>query len=182
MNKSMKKTMEEEKKSFMDNAKGFLSSWKDDYTKKNKDILERKKIRDEEAEAMKKKMKETFDEVKTELSGKAKDIAEVVNKELAEFSEAIKKGSAEISQQLELEKHLEQLNFFLKDAGSKGVEKFKDLSEEVKNKVKEFKSRENQNNEMDNIKNKAENLNTQNIDDLNKEANKLFDDLENKTD
>ncbi|MCF6243311.1 MAG: hypothetical protein L3J74_18490, partial [Bacteroidales bacterium] len=124
--------MEEEKKSFMDNAKGFLSSWKDDYTKKNKDILDRKKKRDEDAEAMKEKMKETFEEIKTELSGKAKDIAEVVNKELAEFSEAVKKGSAELSQQLELEKHLEQLNFFLKDAGSKGVEKFKQLSEEVK--------------------------------------------------
>ncbi len=172
--------MEEEKKSFMDNAKGFLSSWKDDYTEKNKDILERKKKRDEEAEAMKKKMKETFEEIKTELSGKAKDIAEVVNKELAEFSEAVKKGSAELSQQLELEKHLEQLGFFLKDAGSKGVEKFKQLSEEVKKTVKEFNTKENQDKEMNDIKNKAENSDIKSIDDLTNEANQLFDDLENK--
>lgn len=168
--------MEEEKKSFMDNAKGFLSSWKNDYAKKNKAILDRKKEREEEAEAMKQKMKETFEEIKTELTGKAKDIAEVVNKELAEFSEAVKKGSAELSQQLELEKHLEQLVFFLKDAGHEGIEKFKQLSEELKNNIKEFKTSENIDNKS---KNEAED--NKKLDDLTEEANKLFKDLDNKT-
>lgn len=174
--------MDEKKKSFMDNAKGFLSSWKDDYDKKNKDILDRKAKRDKEAEELKQKMQETFNEIKTDLQGKAKDIAEVVNKELAEFSEALKKGTADLNQKLELEKHLEQLGFFLKSAGKAGMEKFNQLTDEVKKKVKEFETDEMMDKEMEEIKNTAEKKeNEHSIDDVTNEANKLFDDLENKT-
>jgi len=168
-----------EKKSFMDNAKGFLSSWKDDFGKKNKDILDRKKKRDEEAEAMKEEMLKTFDEIKTDLEGKSKDIAEVVTREFAGFSDALKRGTASAKEKLELEKHLEQLKFFLKDTEKVGAKKFGALVDAVKTKLSEFDTAEAANDEM---KNDAEsNISTEeNLDDLTNDASKLFDELDDK--
>jgi hypothetical protein len=168
-----------EKKSFMENAKGFLSSWKDSFGKKNEDILDRKKKREEEAEAMKQEMLKTFDEIKIDLEGKSKDIAEVVTREFAGFSDALKRGTASVKEKLELEKHLDQLKFFLKDTEKAGAKKFGELVDTVKTKLSEFDTTEAANNEM---KNEAEsNISTEeNLDDLTNDAGKLSDELDDK--
>ncbi len=179
-----------EKKSFMDNAKGFLSSWKDDFGKKNKDILDSKKKRDEEAEAMKQEMLKTFEEIKTDLEGKSKDIAEVVTREFAGFSDALKRGTAGMKEKLELEKHFDQLKFFLKDAENTGAKKFSALADAVKQKLSDFDSELVSEKETtkttdinDEIKNSADTeiSKEKNIDDLQDDVNKLFNDIDNKT-
>ncbi len=177
-----------EKKSFMNNAKGFLSSWKDDFGKKNKDTLESKKKRDEEAEAMKQEMLKTFDEIKTDLEGKSKDVAETLTKEFAGFSDALKKGTAGMTEKLELEKRIDQLKFFLKDAEKVGGKKVDKLADLVKEKLSgfgsEFVSEKDKTEKADNndkIKNDAEQKNkASNLDDSQSNLNKLSDDIDNK--
>lgn len=168
-----------EKKSFMENAKGFLSSWKDDFGKKNKDILDRKKKRDEQTEAMKQDMLKTFDEIKIDLEGKSKDIAEVVTREFAEFSDALKRGTATATEKLQLEKHMEQLKFFLKDAEKTGAKNFGKLVDALKTKLSEFDTEEEAKEEMK-TEAGAETNPDENLDDLTTGANKLFDDLDKK--
>lgn len=152
-----------EKKSFMENAKSFLSSWKTDYGKKNEDILDRKKKREEEAEAMKQEMLKTFEEIKTDLEGKSKDIAEAVTREFAGFSDALKRGTASMKEKLQLEKRFEQLKFFLKDAENVGAKKFEKLADGIKQKLSDFdselvseKETNQETNIYDEIKNEAE--------------------------
>ena len=175
-----------EKKSFMDNAKGFLSSWKDDFGKKNEDILDRKKQRELEAEAMKQEMLKTFDEIKTDLDGKSKDIAETLTREFAGFSDALKRGTAGLTEKLELEKRIDQLKFFLKDTEKTGAKKFGELADIVKQKLSDFDSELNSKKETDineEIKKDAENniSSDSKIDDLQNDVDKLFDDINNKT-
>lgn len=179
-----------EKKSFMENAKSFLSSWKDDFGKKNKDILDNKKKRDEEAEAMKQEMLKTFDEIKTDLEGKAKDVAETLTREFAGFSDALKKGTAGMTEKLELEKRFDQLKFFLKDAENTGAQKFEKLAGIIKEKLSDFDSELVSENEIsqntnihDDIKKEAktEINKEESIDDLQNDVNKLFDDIDSKT-
>ncbi len=180
-----------EKKSFMDNAKGFLSSWKDDFGKKNKDILDSKKKRDEEAEAMKQEMLKTFDEIKTDLEGKSKDIAETLTREFAGFSDALKKGTSGVSEKLEIEKRLDQLKSFLNEAENTGVQKVDKLADLVKEKLSGFgseiiseKETTKGTNTNDEIKNKADaEINKDgDIDDLQNDVNKLFNDIDGKKD
>jgi len=179
-----------EKKSFMDNAKSFLSSWKDDFSKKNKDTLESKKKREEEAEAMKQEMLKTFDEIKTDLEGKSKDVAETLTREFAGFSDALKRGTAGMTEKLEVEKRFEQLKLFLKDAENTGVQKVDKLTDLVKEKLSGFgseliseKDETKETNVNDEIKNEAETKisKDENIDDLQKDVDKLFNNIDNKT-
>ncbi|MEN8119127.1 MAG: hypothetical protein ABFS35_02225 [Bacteroidota bacterium] len=177
------------KKSFMENAKSFLSSWKDDFGKKNKDILDSKKKRDEELEAMKQEMLKTFEEIKTDLEGKSKDVAETLTSEFAGFSDALKKGTAGVTEKIEIEKRFDQLKFFLKDAENTGAQKVDKLAGLIKEKLSDFDSelvsekdttkKTDLNEEMKNETETEINKN-ENIDDLQNDVNKLSDDIDNK--
>ncbi len=179
-----------EKKTFMDNAKSFLSSWKDDFGKKNEDTLESKKKREEEAEAMKQEMLKTFNEIKTDLEGKSKDVAETLTREFAGFSDALKKGTAGMTEKLEIEKRFDQLKSFLNEAESTGEKKVDKLADLVKEKLSGFgseivseKDEAKKTNVDDETKNETEaKINKdENIDDSQKNVNKPPDDINENT-
>ncbi len=174
--------MEEKKKSFMDNAEGFLSSWKDDYAEKNKDILERKKKREEEAKAEHEEFLKEWEAVKADLSGTAKDVYEKFAKEFKGFTGALKEGTATITEKIELEKRLDQLKFFLKKAGDKGSEQFDKISESVKKQFSKFDKEipsEKEEGSIEDIKNQAEELlteqNTDKLKDMEEKHNQIKD-------
>ncbi len=125
-------------KKFTENAKGFLSSWKDDYADKNKDIIERKKKRDEETEELKQKIFEQFEEIKTDFKGIAKDIYDNLNHEFKCFLTAVEEGTATVTKKLELEKRLEQMKMFLEATGDKSAVKFNKIANEMKSKLSDF--------------------------------------------
>jgi small-conductance mechanosensitive channel len=130
------------KKSFSDEAKGFFSSWKSEIEDRDKDILERKKKRDEENEKLNEELKQQFKEVSKDLNDKAKMAFEVFSKEFKGFTEAVKEGSASVYEKLEVEKHANQLSDFLGKVKSKGAEKFKELTENMKKKMDEIDEEE----------------------------------------
>ena len=152
--------MEEKKKSFMDDAEGFLSSWKDDYGKKNKDILERKKKREEDAKAEHEEFLKEWEAVKADLKGTAKDVYEKFVKEFKGFTGALKEGTATVSEKVQLEKRFDQLKFFLKKAGDKGAEQFEKISESVKEQFNKFDKElpSEREGSIEDIKNQAEEL------------------------
>ncbi len=165
-----KQTMEEKKKSFMDDAEGFLSSWKDDYAKKNKDILERKKKREETAKAEHEEFLKEWEEIKADLSGTAKDVYETFVKEFKGFTGALKDGTATVAEKIQLEKRFDQLKFFFKKAGDKGAEQFDKISESVKEQFNKFDKElpSEREGSVEDIKNQAEELLTdKNLEDLN---------------
>ncbi len=137
LNSKIEKSMKKEK-TFMENAEGFMSSWQDDYAEKNKEILERKKKRDQESQEIYDEIGNIWDEIKTEMSGTGKELYEALKIEFNDFSKAVKEGTANLTQGMELEKHAEQLKFFMEKAGEKGAENFAKLSMTVKNKISEY--------------------------------------------
>lgn len=120
----------------MDDAKGFLSMWKDDYGNKNKEILERAKNRRKDAEKEKEEIKALLDEVSQDLDGSAKDLVESIKINADGFLNAVKEGSKDVSEKLELEKRMKQLNDFLIATKNQSSEKFKQISAEISDKIK----------------------------------------------
>jgi len=151
-----------EKTPFSENAKGFFSDWKKEYETDNKDILERKKKRDEESAKMDAEFKKLWEEYKVELSGKSKVLLDNVIVYYNNFSEAFMKGTATISEKIQLEKRLDELNLFLKTAGEKGSEKIDKFVNNMKIKLNSFDDElisekiETKNNSFIDIKNQAE--------------------------
>jgi len=127
-----------EDKSFMENAEGFLGSWKDDYAKKNKHILDRAQKRRNDAEAMHQQFLKDLEEVGKDLEGTAKDVYAVVIENFNGFSQALKEGTATIKDKLELEQKFEQLSMFMETAGKAGTVKFKQISADLSKKLNEF--------------------------------------------
>lgn len=126
------------KKSIIDGAKDLLSSWKEEIEEKDGHILERKKLRDIKDEELYEEIKKQFNEVSADINEKAKKAFEVSAKEFKDFSEAVKEGSASIYKKLEVEKHLNQLDAFLNNIQSEGSKKFKNISDTIKEKMKEY--------------------------------------------
>ena len=126
------------KKSIIEEAKDLFSSWKEEIEEKDGHILERKKLREKEDEELFEEIKNQFNEVSADINDKAKKAFEVSAKEFSDFFEAVKEGSANIYKKIEIEKHLNQLDVFLNNIQSKGNEKFKNISEKMKNKMKEY--------------------------------------------
>jgi len=151
-----------EKKPFSENAKGFLSSWKTEFETDNKDILERKKKRDEESAKMDAEFKKLWEEYKTELKGKSKIMLENVIVYYNSFSEALMKGTATISEKLQLEKRLDELSTFFQKTGEIGAAKINNFVNGAKLKLNSFDTElvsdiENTKDvEFDEVKNQAE--------------------------
>lgn len=126
------------KKSFSEDAKGFFSSWKSELEDRDKDILERKRKRDEENERLNEELKQQFKEVSEDLNEKAKKAFDAFSKEFTGFTQAVKEGSASVYKKMEVEKHAAQLSDFLSKVKSKGAEKFKVMTENMKKKISEY--------------------------------------------
>ena len=129
---------EEKKKSFSENAKNFLSDWKNEHANDNKDILERKKKRDEETAKLYADFNKELAEFKVHITGKTKELFEKMEINFKVFSEEFKKGTATISQKLQLEKRMDELSAFMKSAGEKGSEQFSKFTEKFKQKLDNF--------------------------------------------
>ena len=126
------------KKSFSEDAKGFFSSWKSEVEDRDKDILERKRKRDEENERLNEELKQQLKEVSEDLNEKARKAFEVFSKEFKGFTQAVKEGSASVYKKMEVEKHAAQLSDFLSKVKSKGAEKFKVMTENMKKNISEY--------------------------------------------
>ncbi len=188
--------MEEDKdkeKTFMENAQGFMKSWKDDYADKNKDILDRKKKRDEEAEAEHQELLKNLEAVKADLKGKAEKMATVLDREFSGFIKALEDGTASVHEKFQLQKHFDDFKVFLKKAGKVGAEKFGELTNTLDKKLAEVDTTKlsieppvkSKTDEFEEIMKQAETLinddlieKDQTIADNSKDVNKLFNDLD----
>ena len=92
-----------EEKSFSENAKGFFGAWKKDYENKNKDILERKKQRDAELDAMVQEMKRLSSLILSDLDRNGKNVMEKLKAKLEAFAVAAEKGLDMFKNQKEAE-------------------------------------------------------------------------------
>lgn len=180
------------KKSFMENAEGFLSSWKDDYAEKNKDIIERKKKREEEAKKEHEEFLKNLEAVKSDIREKTSKMAEVLSREFEGFKDALEKGAASVHEKFQLQKHFDDFKKFLKKAEKVGAEKFGELTSKIEKDLDEVDSSKltieqpkTQEQEFEDIMKQAEKLidsdineKDQEIDTKHNEINKLFGDLD----
>ncbi len=180
------------KKSFMENAEGFLSSWKDDFGDKNKDILERKKKREEQAEKEHQEFLKNLEEVKGDLKERSEKLADVLSREFDGFKGALERGTASMHEKFQLQKHYDDFKVFLQKTGELGTEKFNELTAKVEKNLAEVDSSKltieqpkTQNQEFEDIMKQAEQLIDGDIeakdiemDDHHKKVNKLFNDLD----
>ena len=186
------KDKNKEEKTFMENAKGFLSSWQDDYEKKNKDILERKKKRDQEAEKEHEEFLKNLEAVKGDLKEKAEKLSSILNREYEGFKDSLQKGAASMHEKFQLQEHFDNFKTFLKKAGQVGEEKFKELTTKVEKDLSEIDNSKltiekpkTEQQEFDEIMKQAEKLlendlnqKEEEIDENHSKINKLFNDLE----
>jgi hypothetical protein len=186
------KNKEKKEKSFMENAEGFLSSWQDDYGKKNKDILDRKKKREEEVKKEHEEFLQNLEAVKGDIKEKTKKLAEALGKEYEGFKDALQRGAATVHEKFQLQKHFDDFKTFLKKAEKVGAEKFGDLTSKVEKDLSEVDSSKlnidkpkTQEQEFDEIMKQAEQLIDNEITNKDEELdadhnkiNKLFDDLD----
>jgi hypothetical protein len=156
--------MEEEKKTFSENAKGFLSDWKKEYADDNKEIIESKKKRDEETAKLYADFHKELAEYKVHLQGKSKELMDNMVIYFNAFTEEFKKGTATVMQKLQLEKRMEELGGFMKTAGEKGSDQFNKFVTKFKQKLDSFdKELESEKfveteNEIDNLQKEADEL------------------------
>lgn len=173
------KKMEDDKKkkSFSENAKGFLGTWKDNFAEKNKDILDRAKKRKEEHKELNLKIKGLWKDVKIEFGGTAKEIHDTLNTEIESFTKALKEGNATVAQKLQVEKRMQQMTTFMETTQDKGKEEFDKFAKNVTEKLLEFDVVPDIENMADDLKNIAdENITEDNLgklDDLQKNADDL---------
>ncbi len=166
------------KNSFSENAKGFLGAWKDDFAKKNKDILDRAKKRREENQKLNEQIKSLWTDIQSEFQGTAKDLYEKVNIQFQGFMQAAKEGTATVAQKLELEGSIEQMKAFLQASHDKGEAEFSKMANSIKESLKNLNI-ESTNSEHQDIKGQAEKQvtkdNLEKLDDIQKKANDLND-------
>lgn len=188
----MEEEKDKEKKTFMENAKGFLGSWKDDYAEKNKEILERKKKRDEEAEKEHQEFLKNLEAIKSDLKANSEKLAKVLSTEFEGFMDALKRGSATVYEKFQLQKHFDDFKTFLKKAGKTGEEKYNQLTAKIEQNLSTLDSSKlktetpkSQQQEFDVIMKQAEALlkndvdtKTNEIDENHEKVNKLFRDLD----
>ncbi len=159
--------------SFMDDAKGFLSTWQDDYETKNKDILERSKQRKADAQKEHQEMLNLMGEISVEFEGMAKEMYDLLKINVEGFTNAVKEGTATAVEKLELEKRMEQLNDFLVATKNKGAEEFKKIAADIKSKIDNFDTE---------LSSERENLAGDALDNLDKSQNSLKDNFNQKLD
>jgi hypothetical protein len=183
---------DKEEKTFMENAKGFLGSWKDDYAKKNKEILDRKQKRDEEAEKEHQEFLKNLEAIKGDLKANAEKLATTLKTEFEVFADALKRGSATVYEKFQLQKHFEEFKGFLKKAGKVGSETYNELTAKIEqnlntteSKVLKVEPPKTQNQEFELIMKQAEDLlkneaeeKTNEIDENHAKVNQLFKDLD----
>ncbi len=131
----MDEEKDKEKKTFMENAKGFLSTWKDDYDQKNKEILERKKKRDEEAEKEHQEFLKNLEAIKGDIKAHSEKLAKVLSEEFEGFTDALKRGAATVHEKFQLQKHFEDFKGFLQKTGKAGTEKFNELTAKIEQNI-----------------------------------------------
>ena len=122
---------DKKKNTFSENAKGFLNSWKDDYADKNKEILESKKKRDEEAEKEHQEFLKNLEAIKGDLKANSEKLAKVLGTEFEGFVDALKRGSATVYEKFQLQKHFDEFKAFLQKAGKAGAEKYNELTSKI---------------------------------------------------
>lgn len=181
-----------DKKTFMENAKGFMGSWKDDYDKKNKEILDRKKKRDEEAEKEHQEFLKNVDAIKQDIRVNSEKLGTILSTEFEGFMDALKRGTATVHEKFQLQKHFDDFKSFLKKAGSAGAEKFNELTGKMEQNLATIDSTKlkaetpkTQTQEFDEIMQQAQKLldtdladKDEEIDKNQSEINKLFNDLD----
>ena len=186
------KDKKKEEKSFMENAEGFLSSWKDDFGDKNKEILERKKKRDEQAEKEHQEFLKNLEEVKAGLKERSEKLANILSREFEGFKDALERGTASMHEKFQLQKHYDDFKVFLQNTGELGAEKFNELTTKVEKGLSEIESSKltieqpkTQSQEFEDIMKQAEQLIDNDIGakdvemgENHKKVNKLFDDLD----
>lgn len=126
------------KKSLSEEAKDLFSSWKSEIEDRDGDILARKKKRDEEDEKFKEEFNLALKEVTDDVSTKTKNAYELLERNFKGFTEAVKDGSASVYQKLEIEKHAAQLSEFLNKLKTKGAEKLKSMTDQMKEKMSDY--------------------------------------------
>jgi len=156
-----------EKKTYMENAKGFLGSWKDDFDLKNKEILDRKKKRDEEAEKEHQEFLKNLDSIKQDFRNNSEKLGNVLSTEFEGFMDALKRGTATVHEKFQLQKHFDDFKNFLKKAGSVGAEKFNELSGKIEQNLATVDSSK--------LKAEAPKSQTQEFDEIMQQAQKLLD-------
>ena len=194
MDENKNKDESKKEKSFMENAEGFLSSWKDDFGDKNKEILERKKKRDEEAEKEHQEFLKNLEEVKGDITERTEKLANVLNREFDGFKGALERGTASMHEKFQLQKHFDDFKVFLQKTGELGTEKFNELTSKVEKNLSEvdtskltIEQPKTQSQEFEDIMTQAVQLIDNDIeaknvemDENHKKVNKLFDDLDKK--
>jgi hypothetical protein len=128
------------KKSFSEEAKDLFSNWKSEIEDRDGSILERKRQRDLETQKLNDEMMNLFEEVKKDLSEKTQRALDALAREFKGFSQAVKEGSADIYQKLEIEKHLRQLGELLSRSTAKNKEKYDDISGKMKSEMANYET------------------------------------------
>ncbi len=194
MDEEKNKDEKKSEKSFMENAEGFLSSWKDDFGDKNKEILERKKKREEVAEKEHQEFLKNLEEVKGDITERTEKLANVLSREFDGFKDALERGTASMHEKFQLQKHYDDFKVFLQKTGELGAEKFNELTNKVEKNLSELDSSKltieqpkTQSQEFEDIMKQAVQLIDNDIetkdvemDENHKKVNKLFDDLDAK--
>ena len=194
MDEDKNKDNKKKEESFMENAEGFLSSWKDDFGDKNKEILERKKKREEVAEKEHQEFLKNLEEVKGDITERTEKLANVLSREFDGFKDALERGTASMHEKFQLQKHYDDFKVFLQKTGELGAEKFNELTAKVEKNLSELDSSKltieqpkTQSQEFEDIMKQAVQLIDNDIetkdvemDENHKKVNKLFDDLDAK--
>jgi hypothetical protein len=120
------------KKSFSDEAKDLFSNWKSEIEDRDGHILERKRQRDLETQKLHDEMMVQFEIVKNDLTEKTRKALDALAREFKGFKQALKEGSADIYQKLEIEKHLKQLGELISRSESKNKEKYVDMADKMR--------------------------------------------------
>jgi len=192
MDEEKNKDEKKSEKSFMENAEGFLSSWKDDFGDKNKEILERKKKREEVAEKEHQEFLKNLEEVKGDITERTEKLANVLSREFDGFKDALERGTASMHEKFQLQKHYDDFKVFLQKTGELDAEKFNELTKNVEKNLSEVDSSKltieqpkTQTQEFEDIMKQAEQLIDNDIeakdvemDENHKKVNKLFEDLD----
>lgn len=188
----MEEEKDKDKKTFMENAKGFMGSWKDDYAEKNKEILERKKKRDEEVEKEHQEFLKNIEDIKSDLKANSEKLGKVLSAEFEGFMDALKRGTATVHEKFQLQKHFDDFKVFLQKAGKVGAEKFNELTTKIEQNLKTVDSNKLkveapkiQGQEFEEIMQQAQKLmetdlsdKDAEIDENHEKINKLFNDLD----
>lgn len=129
-----------EEKSFSENAKGFFGAWKKDYENRNKDILERKKQRDAELDAMIVEMKRLYGQILSDLDSRGKMVFEKMKQSLEAYKLALAKGVDTLKAQMEAEDAILEAEEYAETLPADKSNELRDFTIYSKNQMKELGS------------------------------------------